>query len=94
MKEYVLPKTRETFTANKKTYGTTYTVLASKPKKMLLLRHNRDGSSTYVVAYGPQATEGLMGDRDFHWDYAHYYDMLRNDNDNTLMSAMKDYLQK
>ena len=84
-----LPKIGETFT----THESTYTVLASKPEKMLLLRHNKGDAFplTYVVAHLPKATEGPLGERDFHWGQGHYYDVWRADGSAELAAAVEDF---
>ena len=93
MKEYEhaieLPKIGETFT----THDSTYTVIASKPEKMLLIRYNVSEISplTYVVALWPEATEGPMGERDFHWGQGHYYDVFRCDGSEPLADAVADF---
>lgn len=90
-KRIELPKIGETFT----THDSTYTVLASKPEKMLLLRHNSDDIAplTYVVAHWPEATEGPMGERDFHWGQGHYYDVYNCDGSETLVAAVEDFME-
>lgn len=86
-----LPKIGETFT----THDSTYTVLASKPEKMLLLRHNNEEISplTYVVAILPKATEGPLGERDFHWGQGHYYDVFNCDGSDPLAAAVEDFMK-
>lgn len=84
-----LPKIGETLT----THGSTYTVLCSKPEKMLLLRHNNNDivPLTYVVAHWPKATEGPLGERDFHWGQGYYYDVFQSDGGAELAAAVEDF---
>lgn len=86
-KRIELPKIGETFS----THDETYTVLANKKDKMLLMRHNRSGSLTYVVAHWPEATEGPLGERDFHWGQGHYYDVFNSDGSIPLAAAVEDF---
>ena len=86
-----LPKIGETFS----THDSTYTVLASKPEKMLLLRHNASEISplTYVVALWPEATEGPLGEQDFHWGQGHYYDVYASDGSIPIAAAVEDFMK-
>lgn len=84
-----LPKIGETFT----THDSTYTVLAAKEDRMLLVRYNMADYCpiTYVVAFWPEATEGPLGERDFHWGQGHYFDVCRSDGGNVLLDAVQDF---
>lgn len=84
-----LPKIGETFMK----HDDTYTVLAAKPEKMLLVRYNcaEYCPLTYVVAVWPEATEGPLGERDFHWGHGHYFDVWRGDGGNVLADAVADF---
>lgn len=86
-----LPPIGETF----RTESGEYTVLASKPEKILLLRHNNSDISplTYVVALWPEATEGPLGEQDFHWGQGHYYDVFNCDGSIPLKGAVEDFMK-
>lgn len=88
-KRIALPKIGETVT----THDSTYTVLAAKEERMLLVRYNGADYCpiTYVVAFWPEATEGPLGERDFHWGHGHYFDVRRGDGGKVLAEALADF---
>lgn len=88
-KRIALPKIGETIT----THDSTYTVLAAKEDRMLLVRYNNHSWNplTYVVAFWPEATEGPLGERDFHWGQGHYFDVYLSDGGNVLLDAVQDF---
>lgn len=88
-KRIALPKIGETFMI----HGDTYTVLAAKEERMLLVRYNNHSWNplTYVVALWPEATEGPLGERDFHWGQGHYFDVCRSNGGNVLADAVADF---
>lgn len=88
-KRIALPEIGETVF----THGSTYTVLAAKEEKMLLVRYNNHSWNplTYVVAFWPEDTEGPLGERDFHWGQGHYFDVCRSDGGSVLAEAVADF---
>ena len=77
------------------TQDDTYTVLATAPEKMLLMRHNHSDIApvTYVVAHWPEVTVEPEGGKDFHWGAGHYFNVYRDNSEDALSDAMQCFLE-